>query len=240
MTFRDVPSPNFGPRKDGKRARMIVMHYTNTESVEESIRLLADPARETSAHYLVGEDGTVIRLVEESRRAWHAGKSFWAGETDVNSASVGIEIQNPGHGFGYRPFPEAQMQAVIELTKGIAARHGMDARHIVAHSDVAPARKEDPGELFPWENLARVHGLGYWPAPTAEDRARGAEALTDQALLREMLNQAGYDPAADLPGVTLAFQRHFTPEDFTNGAAKPLDAEGAARLACCARERPWG
>ena len=134
---------------------MIVLHYTGMPDAEGAIDRLTSPEAKVSAHYLVDEDGTIFALVDEEKRAWHAGKSRWRGITDVNSASVGIEIVNPGHEFGYRPFPDEQIAALIPLVADIKERHGIGRGNIVGHSDVAPARKEDPGELFPWEALAK-------------------------------------------------------------------------------------
>jgi len=148
---------------------------------------------------LIDEDGTVYRLVDEAKRAWHAGKSRWRGVTDVNSASVGIEIVNPGHEFGYRPFPDEQMASVIPLVADIKERHGVGRGNVVGHSDVAPARKEDPGELFPWQQLAKA-GVGLWPGAVASD------------LRADALARFGYDPDAPQDKVITAFQRHFRPK----------------------------
>jgi N-acetylmuramoyl-L-alanine amidase len=147
---------------------MVVLHYTGMQTMQEALDRLCDPAAEVSAHYLIDEDGTVIRLVPEEKRAWHAGRSYWRGITDVNSASIGIEIVNPGHEFGYRPFTDAQMESLIPLLSSIMARHNIEPANVVGHSDVAPARKQDPGELFEWELLAR-YGLAL---PTPKPRIR--------------------------------------------------------------------
>jgi N-acetyl-anhydromuramyl-L-alanine amidase AmpD len=156
LIHRDTPSPNWNERK--LPVSMVVLHYTGMKSAQDALDRLCDPAAEVSAHYLIEEDGTVHRLVAEDKRAWHAGRSYWRGITDVNSASVGIELVNPGHTLGYRPFPEAQMEALIPLLAGIMARHNIAPANVVGHSDVAPVRKIDPGELFEWEVLAR-YGL---------------------------------------------------------------------------------
>jgi N-acetylmuramoyl-L-alanine amidase len=134
---------------------MVVLHYTGMQTAAEALDRLADPAAEVSAHYLIDEDGTVIRLVEEDKRAWHAGRASWRGITDINSASIGIELVNPGHEWGYRPFPKAQMEALLPLLADIVKRHDIPRANVVGHSDVAPARKQDPGELFDWDLLAR-------------------------------------------------------------------------------------
>lgn len=210
------PSPNHGDRRPGAPIDMLILHYTGMESAEAAIRRLCDPRAEVSAHYLVGEDGTILQMVPEARRAWHAGQSFWAGERDVNSRSIGVEIVNPGHAFGYRPFPEPQIAAVTALAADILARHPIPAWRVLAHSDVAPARKQDPGELFPWHALAAA-GVGAWvePEPVAGGRylQEGEEGQPVEAL-QSMLALFGYE--VDISGrfdaqtriVVEAFQRH--------------------------------
>jgi N-acetylmuramoyl-L-alanine amidase len=198
--MKALPSPNFGPRRDGAPIDMVVLHYTGMRSADEALARLCDPAAQVSAHYLVDEDGRIERLVAEEHRAWHAGLAYWRGERDVNSRSIGIELVNPGHEFGYRAFPEPQIEALIALLLSVMGRHGMARRNLVGHSDVAPARKQDPGELFPWAELAR-EGLGLWPEP-------GPEAEGDA---RALLTAYGYDPDCALDLVIAAFQRHFRP-----------------------------
>ena len=148
-----MPSPNHDDR-GGAAIDMLVLHYTGMKTAEAALERLCDPAAKVSAHYTIDEDGTVYAHVPEARRAWHAGVSFWAGATDINSRSIGIELVNPGHEFGYRDFPDAQIAALITLCHGILLRHPIPSARVLGHSDVAPARKEDPGELFPWERLA--------------------------------------------------------------------------------------
>ncbi len=200
------PSPNFDDRRRGP-VDMLVLHYTGMWTARAALERLGDPAAKVSAHYLVDEDGTVHALVDEDRRAWHAGVSFWAGETDVNSRSIGIELVNPGHEFGYRDFPEAQMTALIGLAHGILARHPIPDTRVLAHSDVAPTRKTDPGERFDWARLAR-EGIGLYPpeglpkAPGRPDRARFLEGLA----------RFGYATAGGGSAETAAieaFRRHF-------------------------------
>jgi N-acetylmuramoyl-L-alanine amidase len=191
------PSPNHNDR-GGAAVDLLVLHYTGMTSGAAAIDRLCDPAAKVSAHYTIDEDGTVYRHVPEERRAWHAGLSHWAGTDDVNSCSIGIELVNPGHEYGYREFPEAQVAALIELCNGILQRHAIPASRVLGHSDVAPARKDDPGELFPWQRLAKA-GIGVWPAATQSDL--GAEALT----------RYGYDPNVPQGKVITAFQRHFRP-----------------------------
>ena len=154
MDLIPAPSPNFDARK--APPDMIVLHYTGMRGGEAALARLRDPAAKVSAHYLVEEDGRVFSLVAEERRAWHAGKSFWRGEKDINSVSIGVEIVNPGHEFGYRPFPDAQIAAVIELLGEVRGRWDVADARILGHSDVAPGRKQDPGELFPWKRLAEA------------------------------------------------------------------------------------
>src|SRR5579863_2483406 len=166
-----MAAPNHGERRDGMRPDMIVLHYTGMDDPEAALELLKARGSEVSAHYFVFEDGRVIQMVQESKRAWHAGIASWAGETDINSCSIGIEIANPGHEYGYRDFPKRQIAAVTALCRSILTRHAVPPIRVLAHSDVAPARKQDPGEKFPWQTLYES-GIGHWvkPAPiTAND-----------------------------------------------------------------------
>lgn len=204
MTPIDRPSPNFDTR--ALPVQMVVLHYTGMESAEAAIERLADPAAKVSAHWLVTEDGEVVRMVDEAHRAWHAGKSWWRGVTDVNSASIGIEIANPGHEFGYRAFPEAQMAAVETLVAAAVQRYAIRPANVVGHSDIAPARKEDPGELFDWERLARA-GLAM-AMPAGGFDPGWTDAGTLAALARY-----GYDINAPEAAV-IAFQRRFRASKF--------------------------
>jgi N-acetylmuramoyl-L-alanine amidase len=198
----DHPSPNFGDRPVGTDVDMLILHYTGMKTAAESLARLCNPQAAVSAHYLIDEDGALYRLVDESRRAWHAGVSHWAGESDINSCSIGIELQNPGHEFGYRTFPDAQITAVTDLCADILSRHTISNERILGHSDVAPSRKEDPGELFDWRRLAEA-GIGRLPtAPATVDE------LDDQQA-RASLTAIGYDPGAPLADVLTAFQRHY-------------------------------
>src|ERR1700733_422901 len=153
------PSPNFDARDPSVPLQTIVLHYTGLKTGEEASARLCDPASKVSAHYVIEEDGRIFQLVDEKNRAWHAGKSFWRGITDLNSTSIGIELVNPGHQFGYRAFPAAQIAALKPLLRDIMWRHKMPPSALLAHADIAPVRKEDPGELFPWQDLAK-EGLG--------------------------------------------------------------------------------
>jgi N-acetylmuramoyl-L-alanine amidase len=203
MTIIETPSPNFDERTLG--ISMIVLHYTGMQDAQSAIDRLRDPAAKVSAHYLVAEDGTILRMVAEDKRAWHAGKSRWRGIEDVNSASIGIEIVNPGHEFGYRPFPEEQIDALVPLVAEITARYGVTRGNVVGHSDIAPKRKQDPGELFPWNRLAKVR-LAL-PRPT---RNLMDPMWTDAGFLIA-LERFGYDVSDKLAAV-VAFQRRFRPE----------------------------
>jgi N-acetylmuramoyl-L-alanine amidase len=210
------PSPNFGDRPAATPIDILLFHYTGMPTAAAALARLRDPAVEASAHYLVDEDGAVHALVPEEKRAWHAGASYWAGETDINSRSIGIEIVNPGHEFGYRDFPDVQIAAVEELSRGILARHPIPPSRVLAHSDVAPERKEDPGERFPWARLA-ANGIGVW-LDTSLNATRQPIAQTrgdDPAGLMEHLAAIGYRsaPATDETGgkIITAFQRHWLP-----------------------------
>ena len=231
MTFIEAPSPNFEARKSPPD--MVVLHYTGMPTGEAALERLRDPASKVSSHYLVEEDGRVFRLVPEERRAWHAGVSFWKGETDINGRSLGIEIVNPGHEFGYRPFPEAQVSAVIALLADIRSRWTVEDGFIVGHSDVAPDRKDDPGELFPWKRLAEA-GHGLWAEPPAAPGAPLGEGEEGAGVfaLQAGFTRLGYDSApsgrfdAHTTAVVRAFQRHWRP-DKVDGIA---DGETRARL----------
>jgi N-acetylmuramoyl-L-alanine amidase len=210
-------SPNFGPRLDTPRPDMIVLHYTGMVSGAGAEAWLCDPVSEVSSHYLVHEDGRIVQMVRESDRAWHAGKSSWLGRTDINSCSVGIEIVNPGHSLGYKAFPRRQIGAVIELCAGIVGRYSIPAARVLAHSDVAPGRKVDPGEKFPWKALF-VAGVGHL-VPSSPIRAGAALRTGDTGpeveALQSMLALYGY--GVEISGVydrqteivVAAFQRHF-------------------------------
>lgn len=169
----DRPSPNHDERPDGAAIDILVLHYTGMRTAEEALARLCDPQARVSAHYTVDRDGSIYRHVPEERRAWHAGISFWAGEHNVNGRSIGIELVNPGHEFGYIPFPDEQIASLIELAHGVLGRHPIPAGHVVGHSDVAPNRKTDPGELFPWAHLAQ-HGVGLFPPAFAGEVDCGA------------------------------------------------------------------
>jgi N-acetylmuramoyl-L-alanine amidase len=216
-----LPSPNQGERVGGRRPDMIVLHYTGMRDAAGALAVLTAPGSEVSAHYLVEEDGRIIQLVQESRRAWHAGRSFWAGEADVNSRSIGIEIVNPGHDHGYPDFPKRQIAAVTALCRSILTRNTIAPVRVLGHSDVAPARKQDPGEKFPWRTL-HDSGVGHWVKPAAimdfGQTLRPGDRGNAVAAMQKSLADYGY--GVEVNGeydsitreVVIAFQRHFRPE----------------------------
>lgn len=211
---REHPSPNRDARPPGVVPDTLVLHYTGMRSAEAALARLCDPAAKVSAHYLVDEDGTVMALVPEAERAWHAGRSWWRGRSGLNDVSVGVEIVNPGHEWGYRPFPEPQTAAVVELARGIVGRWRVPPWQVVAHSDVAPDRKEDPGELFDWRRLAAA-GVGLWPEGGDEPAGAGSGGAADESAARALLAEVGYPLEAQgvpWPKALAAFQRRFRPE----------------------------
>jgi N-acetylmuramoyl-L-alanine amidase len=218
------PSPNYDARKDGKKPSLIILHYTGMPEADDARLRLCDAASKVSAHYLIERGGQVWQLVAESERAWHAGVGAWQAETDINSASIGIELVNRGHQWGYQTFPEPQIAAVKALLRDIQTRYAIPSHNILGHSDVAPQRKEDPGEFFPWHSLAS-EGIGLWPAATIAD-----DRLMEYAEARRLLRSIGYDCVAageyDLPlrRVMLAFQRHWLPRHLSGLADKPTAA----------------
>jgi N-acetylmuramoyl-L-alanine amidase len=231
MNIIEAPSPNFDART--APPDILVLHYTGMKTGPEALDRLRDPEAKVSSHYMVEEDGRIFRLVPEERRAWHAGVSFWKGERNINGVSIGVEIVNPGHEFGYRPFPDVQIAAVIALVADIRSRWTIGDDRIVGHADVAPGRKDDPGELFPWKRLAEA-GHGLWadapPAP-GEPLAEGADGVGVFAL------QAGFTRLGfDLPpsgkfdaatkAVVVAFQQHWR-QDKVDGIA---DGQTRAQL----------
>lgn len=218
LVSRLHPSPNIEPRKPGLRPSMLILHYTGLTTVDRALDVLSRPDCKVSCHYVVDEDGRIIQMVAEDARAWHAGVSYWAGETDINSASIGIEIQNPGHVLGYTDFPSVQMRAVSALARDIIARHGIEGRHVLAHSDVAPGRKIDPGEKFDWAWLSK-QDVGHWVAPAPIDAEDPGLTLgahgEDVRRARTLLGAYGYkiDPEGafdpDMQTIVRAFQLHF-------------------------------
>ena len=220
LVYQLHPSPNINERRDGLEPEILILHYTGLESVERSIAVLADPVCQVSCHYVIDENGRVTQMVPEEKRAWHAGVSHWKGQTDLNSWSIGIEIQNPGHELGYPDFPEAQMTSVIALSKDILTRNNIRPEHVLAHSDIAPLRKIDPGEKFDWPGLAK-NGVGHWRQPAkldpGDDGLSKGACNAEVAEFQTMLKEYGYGcpQSAELDDETTkyieAFQRHFRP-----------------------------
>lgn len=227
-TARVRSSPNFGERRDGKTPDTIILHYTGMATASGAEDWLCDTRSQVSSHYLVYEDGGVVQMVPEALRAWHAGVSCWQGETDLNSRSIGIEIANPGHDLGYEDFPEAQIASVINLCKGIMERWSIRPERVLAHSDIAPSRKIDPGEKFPWRRLAEASICVYVepaplvPGPILAPGVEGEEVLA----LQQDLARVGYGVPTDgvydseTAIVVKAFQRRFRPERI-DGVADP-------------------
>jgi N-acetylmuramoyl-L-alanine amidase len=217
------PSPNFDSRNE-QAIDMLVLHYTGMKTAEDALARMCDAQAQVSAHYMVDVDGKIFSLVDEKMRAWHAGVSYWRGNTNINQRSIGIEIVNAGHEFGYTPFPQAQMEAVANLCTQILARHDICAQNVVAHSDIAPTRKQDPGELFDWEFLA-ARGIGLFPSQNCHPAlvAGSGDKTTDidystrpprTACGVTELNNYGYD-ISSLPHAITAFQRHFRPKNLS-------------------------
>jgi N-acetylmuramoyl-L-alanine amidase len=221
MTAIARPSPNQEARPEGVTPDILLLHYTGMESGEAALERLCAPEAKVSAHYLIEEDGRLFALVPEERRAWHAGQALWEGESDVNSRSIGIELVNPGHEFGYRPFPAAQIATLIRLCQEILERWPIAPWRVLGHSDVAPLRKEDPGELFPWEQLAH-EGIGLW---TEEEKK-------DPRPLPLLLAALGYGYLREEEeAVIRAFQRHWLPGQMTGQADEATKRRAAALLA---------
>jgi len=214
------PSPNFESRKEGRNPDLLLLHYTGMESAKGALAWLTAQESKVSCHYLVDEEGRITQMVAEEMRAWHAGQAHWAGDDDINSCSIGIEIHNPGHDLDYPDFPEKQMKSVEALCLDILTRHSIPPQRVLAHSDVAPARKSDPGEKFDWRRLAKA-GVGLWvePEPLGTDAGFGPGESGEEVFnIRKCLNMFGYhidindkyDEALYI--VITGFQRHFRPE----------------------------
>lgn len=227
LVHREAPSPNWNERK--LPVSMVVLHYTGMVSAADALERMCDPAAEVSAHYMIDEDGTVTRLVAEDKRAWHAGRSYWRGITDVNSASIGIELVNPGHEFGYRPFTDAQMEALVPLLARIVREHDIPRANVVGHSDIAPSRKEDPGELFDWEWLASC-GLAL-PRP----KVRMPSPYDNDGAFFLALERFGYDVVDGIAAVR-AFQRRWRPQKIDG----QIDGEISAILFSLMLDRDQG
>ncbi|MDH4439773.1 MAG: N-acetylmuramoyl-L-alanine amidase [Rhizobium sp.] len=231
------PSPNHGERMGVERPDILLLHYTGMPSAEGAQAWLCAVESQVSSHYLVHEDGRIVQMVPEAKRAWHAGKSVWGGESDINSRSIGIEIANPGHPGGLPGFPVSQVSALIELCRDCVERHQIPAERVLAHSDVAPIRKVDPGENFPWHSLAAA-GVGHWVAPSPIGGGRffqRGDAGQPVEALQSMLSLYGYgieisgEYCSMTEGVVAAFQRHFRPAK-VDGVADSSTIETLHRL----------
>jgi N-acetylmuramoyl-L-alanine amidase len=238
-----VPSPNHEERV--LATDILLLHYTGMATTAEAIERLCDPEAKVSSHYVVEEDGDILQLVPEAWRAWHAGVSSWEGVTDINSRSIGVEIGNPGHSYGYPDFPEPQIAAVIALCRDLMERHRFRADRVLAHSDVAPLRKWDPGEKFPWERLHRA-GVGAWvePAPFMPGTVLALGDIGPQvARLQAGLRVYGYGVEATgiyddvTVAVVAAFQRHFRPACVDGRADLSTVETLQSLLATCERWR---
>lgn len=232
MQIVERPSPNHDSR-EGQAIDILLLHYTGMPSGEAALERLCDPNAEpgrVSAHYCIEEDGRIYRLVPEERRAWHAGVSSWAGESNINARSIGIELVNPGHEFGYRPFPEPQMLSLTALAQDILARNTIPPERVLGHSDVAPLRKEDPGELFDWPRLAAA-GIGLWPSDDTHKIPEPHEP-PETLDLQKRLTRYGYTVPQngvlddETRAVIRAFQRHFLPQRLSGSP----DAETFAQI----------
>ena len=211
--YISYPSPNYNNRPVKQSVDMVVIHYTGMTTGKSALQRLCDPSSKVSAHYLIEENGDIYQLVAEEKRAWHAGVSDWMGQSNLNDCSIGIELVNPGHEHSYRPFPLAQMQSLVLVIRHLQQHYPIPARRIVGHSDIAPTRKIDPGELFDWQWLAK-QGIGVWPQPQVFSLSPKANAFYP-SLVGEGLQRVGYEiksaSAEDLSVVVMAFQRHFRP-----------------------------
>jgi N-acetylmuramoyl-L-alanine amidase len=241
-----IPSPNYGDRNKGRQPDMILLHYTGMADVEGAITQLCTAGTDVSAHYIVLEDGRIVQCVPEAKRAWHAGKAIWAGEEDINSCSIGIEIVNRGHDWGYPEFPLRQIAAVIALCRGIMLRRGVPTHRVLAHSDVAPSRKKDPGEKFPWHSLANS-GVGHWvqPAPIVRGDSLKLGTISDAVGdMQAAFARYGYGipTSGQYDGATMevisAFQRHFRPARVDGIADHSTMATLSALLASLGKEDP--
>jgi len=240
LIFKDHASPNTGPRRPVGGlvgVRHLVTHYTGMTSCQKALERLCDPKAEVSAHYVIDEDGTIFRMVSEDLRAWHAGIAFWHGARDINSTSIGIEIVNPGHEYGYRAFPKAQIDAFATLATDVMQRHGIRACDVLGHSDIAPGRKTDPGELFPWQDLA-AQGIGLWPEESMTlaghmDLTAALQRLSEIGYAVPITPELGSDilrPESAATDVIASFQGRYR-QAKVDGV---LDAETAARIAAVA------
>jgi N-acetylmuramoyl-L-alanine amidase len=214
--MKEIASPNFDLRKNGSQIKYVVLHYTGMDTAQDAIERLCSPESKVSAHYLIDEDGTLYHMVDETNRAWHAGQSFWQEEDDINNLSIGIELVNPGHANDYRPFPDPQISTLKTLLRGLFDKYALSPAALLAHSDIAPERKEDPGELFPWKEFA-AEGFGLWPAEPHEP----AILRLTKAEINEHLRIIGYYCPEESWHAQLsayiAFLRRYHPERLLGG-----------------------
>jgi len=235
--FKKYKSPNFNDRIGYDAPDTIILHYTGMKTAKAALSRLCDPVAEVSAHYVIEENGKTHHLVENDKRAWHAGRSYWQGLTDLNSASIGIEIVNSGAEYGYTPFPDAQVKAVIKLCKALMGEYKIASTRVLGHSDIAITRKIDPDYLFPWEALSREN-IGLWPSPQEMDYQAAEDLILNPDGLHELLIGFGYDPSAGLGETITAFHRRFSPEKFNSPADTPSepDIATAAKLLALIRQ----
>lgn len=225
-------SPNFGERRNGLRPNHLILHYTGMETAQAALERLVDPKSDVSAHYVVEESGDIYGLVDEEKRAWHAGVAHWGGVGDINSASIGIEIVNPGD----MPFPSIQMEAVMVLSRDIIKRHKISPAHVLGHSDIAPGRKIDPGVYFPWQKFADK-GLGLWPNPTDDDFVRAENMAGNEAKIASLLHDFGYNPKVALSVLVPTFHLHFAPEKYSEGEPEAMSFQDIAALISLIRQK---
>lgn len=229
-------SPNYDDRPFGTVVDKLIIHYTGMQSADEALERLCDDSKgarirgRVSSHYMIDEEGKVFALVDERDRAWHAGVSYWRGQENINDTSIGIELVNPGLEFGYRPFPRAQLESLVELATSICRRHPIKPEFVLGHSDIAPDRKVDPGEKFSWRFLAH-RGIGIIPEPSSDDYNNAQIYLSSPTALRAALTRFGYNPEADLEKVCRAFNHHYAGLD-----AMELSWEAAAALSFLSRK----
>lgn len=244
LAKRILVSPNIEARKGDGKIRFLILHYTGMLSASAACDWLCNSDAKVSCHYLIDEAGDITQMVDEDMRAWHAGVSHWQGETDINSASIGIEIQNLGHSHGYHDFSAGQMEAVIGLSADIVQRHGIQPCHVLAHSDIAPGRKLDPGEKFDWQALHRA-GIGHWVSPhpisggiflQLGDKGDAVQALQGMLQLYGygLTVNGSFDDRTKI--VVEAFQRHFRPEKVDGVADQSTIATLHALLSSMALE----
>lgn len=243
LTITQEPALHFEDRKNGGHPAFLVLHYTGCPTAQESKdmlsgRVLNTEGNKVSVHYFIDENGAITQFVAEDKRAYHAGLGYWEGITDINSFSIGIELQNPGWEHGYTAFPQAQIDALIELSRDIVSRHNMRPDHVLGHSDTSAGRRFDPGEKFPWKPLADA-GIGLWPQPIQSDFNEAAALLQDNVRLKQALVTYGYNPALDLGVLVQEFQRHFQPEAFAGPQpyAGMANDQTTLRLAALLRQK---